>query len=60
MISHYQMKAILRSESNFSFSYNFFLVRPKNQFREVKYQKSNEKKRSWKRIIKKICNDNEL
>ena len=33
MISHYQMKAILRSESNFSFSYNFFLVRPKNQFR---------------------------
>ena len=44
MISHYQMKAILRSESNFSFSYNFFLVRPKNQFREVKYQKNSEKK----------------
>jgi len=39
MISHYQMKAILRSESNFSHSYNFFLVKAKKQFSEVNYQK---------------------
>ena len=49
MISHYQMKAILRSESNFSFSYNFFLVRPKNQFSEVKYQEKLRKNEIMKK-----------
>ena len=37
---------LLRSQSNFTCSYNFFLVRPKHRSMEVKYQKNYEKIRS--------------
>ena len=41
------------SENNFSHSYNFFLVRPENQYSEVKYQEKWEKNRLWKKDYKK-------
>ena len=38
------MKAILQSESNFSYPYNFFLVRLQNQYLEVTIKKIEDKK----------------